>query len=120
MKKIIAITLIASLVGCAGISNPVVDLKQTPNKDYQADLAECRALSDQAITAGEGVGLGSAAGGVILGLLALVLGGNGTVIAQAFGAGAITGAAGGAVSGKENEQQITKRCLKNRGYQVLN
>ena len=120
IKQLIAAATITSLMGCAAISAPVVDLKQSPGKNYSQDLAECQDLSKQAMGATESAGIGAAAGGVLLGILALVLGGNGTIIAQSFGAGAVGGAAGGAFDGAANEMAITKKCLSGRGYRVLN
>ena len=50
----------------------------------------------------------------------MVTGGNGSGIAQAAGAGAVIGTAGGAFAGNQAQEAVVKRCLGGRGYKVLN
>ena len=107
MKKFsIVILLVISLAlgGCAGMSD-----------------TEQRTLSGGAIGAGTGAVVGAIAGNTGLGL---AVGAAAGAVSGRAGEGAAQGAIyGGTRSGldaDEEKQKVFKRCLRGRGYRVLN
>jgi hypothetical protein len=112
-----SILLIVALVvtACTAHPEPIVDTKGVNQERLARDWAECEAYTEQ-IAVGQGVAKGSAAGAVV-GAAAGAVHGN-------VGDGAATGALyGGTRSGlmaDREKQQVFKRCLRGRGYRVLN
>ena len=104
-----------AMMGCAAHPDPIVDTKGVNQEQLAKDWAECEAYTEQ-IAVGQGVAKGSAAGAVV-GAAAGAIHGD-------VGEGAATGALyGGTRSGlmaDREKQQVFKRCLRGRGYRVLN
>ncbi len=124
MKKIIAISVVASLVGCASSPQVIVDPKSvTDGIKYNRDMAECKTISENydasAATAGSAM-LGAGAG---IGTAALVLATGGLYllpagVAVAGGGGAAVG--GGISQSRESQarEKIWADCLNDRGYKA--
>ena len=134
MKHHALALLAAALVGCAA-AKPIVyqneKYQQVGQAGVDRDIAECKALADQAgATAGAGKGgdaAKSAGAGTVVGAAAGAAGG-------AIGGSPGTGAAAGAVSGlvggllwpliggssrpSEVHMNYVSQCLTERGYQV--
>jgi outer membrane lipoprotein SlyB len=103
------------LAACSGTPRPIVDTKGVDMEQYRQDLAECEQFGGEVDVVGgtaRGAGVGAAVGGAI-----------GAVRGNTRD-GAATGAiAGGASSGLRNDrerQEVVKRCMRGRGYRVLN
>ena len=95
---------------------PTADLAEALNPEQlAADWKECEAYTEQ-IVMGEGVAKGAAVGAAV--------GAAAGAIHGESGHGAATGAVyGGTRSGLEadrDKQRVFKRCLRGRGYRVLN
>lgn len=107
--------LVIALTGCAAHPDPIVDTKGVDPEKLAKDWEECEAYTEQ-IHISHGVAKGSAVG-------AAVGAAAGAVYGDA-GEGAATGAlAGGTRSGLDadrDKQMVFKRCLRGRGYRVLN
>ena len=101
--------------GCASHPEPIVDMKGVNPQELEVDWAECEAYSDEVII-GKGAAKG-AAGGAVVGAAAGAIGGNAD---QGAGYGAIWGATRSTISGDREKRQVFKRCLRGRGYRVLN
>lgn len=115
-KTLVLGTLSFVLVcGCAAHPEPIVDTKGVDMSVYEADLAECSAYGDQ-IQAGEGVAKG-AAGGAVVGAAAGAISGD---AGKGAGYGGIWGATRSGLSADREKQMVVKRCLRGRGYKVLN
>lgn len=124
MKKIIAVILALSLIGCASNPQVIVDPKSvTDGVKYNRDMAECKSISENydasAATAGSAM-LGAGAG---IGTAALVLATGGLYllpagVAVAGGGGAAVG--GGISQSKESQarERIWADCLNDRGYKA--
>lgn len=106
--------------GTAGVwrGEPIVDMKGVNVATYQADLAECRAYTQQvavlprtAGTAVAGAAVGAAVGAVLDGK-------DGA--ARGAGVGAVTGAVRGVAGGLRERRHVLRNCLQGRGYRVLN
>ena len=106
---------VSAIAACAAHPDPIVDMKGVDPERLAVDWAECEAYTEQIIV-GEGVAKGSALGGVV-GAAAGAIHGD-------AGSGAATGALyGGTRSGLDadrEKQKVFKRCLRGRGYRVLN
>jgi len=108
-RDIVSLLFITAVLGaCAAHPDPIVDTKGVDPEKLAQDWDECEAYTEEILIA-QGVAKGSAAGGAI----------NSNV-----GRGAANGALyGGTRSGLDadrEKQQVFKRCLRGRGYRVLN
>lgn len=106
------------LAACTTTDEIIIDEKGVDMNAYQQDLAECRGYASQVQT-GEKAGKGAASGAVVGGLIGAITDGTDGAVRGA-GVGAVGGAAKGASQGERDEVQVVKRCLRGRGYQVLN
>lgn len=113
--KLLFLIAAVALAGCAAHPDPIVDTKGVDPERLAQDWAECEEYTEQ-ILISQGVVKGGALGGVV-GAAAGAVGGN-------AGDGAAYGAiAGGTRSGLDadrEKQRVFKRCLRGRGYRVLN
>lgn len=111
------ITLLACvlLAACSSHPGPIIDTKGVNMSRYEADLADCESYADQ-IKIEKGVAKGTVAGGAVGAATGAVLGNTG----EGAGVGAIAGAAKSARLGEREKTGVVKRCLRGRGYRVLN
>ena len=103
------------LVACTTTDEIIIDKKGVDMARYARDLAECRGYSAEVKT-GEKTAKGAASGAVVGGLIGAVTGDAGA----GAGVGAVSGGARGASQGEQQKVQVVKRCLRGRGYRVLN
>ena len=107
--------IVAALAACAAHPDPIVDTKGVDPEKLAQDWDECEEYTEQ-ILISQGVAKGSATGAVV--------GAVGGAIDGDVGRGAANGALyGGTWSGLEadrDKQRVFKRCLRGRGYRVLN
>lgn len=110
-------TFFASLVisGCASHPDPIIDMKGVDPVAMQADWDDCEAYSAEVVVA-KGTASG-AAGGAVAGGAAGAIGGNAD---RGAGYGAVWGATRSAIDGDREKQNVFKRCMRGRGYKVLN
>lgn len=101
--------------GCAAHPDPIVDTKGVDMQKYAQDWDECEAYSEQ-VHVSEGVAKG-AAGGAAVGAIDGAISGN---TAEKAGRGALYGGAASGIQSEKTKQQVFKRCLRGRGYKVLN
>ena len=79
---------------------------------YEQDLAECNGFADQ-VHIEYGMARGAAAGAAV-GMI------RGRDIAENAGVGAVLGISKSGLQGAKEKEQLVKRCLRYRGYRVLN
>lgn len=113
---ILLITALLLATGCAARNQVVIDPSGVQMERYQADLAQCKQIAMQV----EQKALGGAVGGALAGALIGASLGNSKTAKKIAGAGAVTGTARAAHSTKKERLKVTKNCLRNRGYTVLN
>jgi outer membrane lipoprotein SlyB len=99
--------------------NPIIDAKTSKHPErFDADLAECRALAEQAPAGGKVAG--GAGVGALVGAGVAVATGHSDAAGRAAGGGAVIGGAKGAGASNQEKTMIVRNCLKGRGYAVLN
>lgn len=107
--------LVALTGGCASHPDPIIDMKGVSEVAMQADWEECEEYSDQVIVA-KGMSKGAAGGAAAGGAAGAISGDAGA----GAGYGAVWGATRSAIEGDEEKQRVFKRCMRGRGYKVLN
>jgi len=110
--SVLATMLVA---GCPAHPDPIIDMKGVDEATMQADWGECEAYSDQVVI-GKGAAKG-AAGGAVVGAATGAISGEADAGA---GYGAIWGATRSTLKGDREKQRVFKRCMRGRGYRVLN
>ena len=103
------------LSGCASHPDPIIDMKGEDPVAMQADWDECEAYSNEVVVA-RGTAKG-AAGGAAVGAATGAISGD---AAAGAGYGAIWGATRSGIDGSREQQMVFKRCMRGRGYRVLN
>lgn len=96
----------------------VVDTRGVDPYAYEVDLADCKEYAAQ-VEVSELTLEGAAEGAVVGAVLGAVLGNHETVERSA-GAGAVLGGVKSNKRARYEQDRIVKRCLKGRGYKVLN
>jgi len=116
MKKTLVIgmaTAIFALPLCAKI---IIDPEGVEMGQYQRDTQECQQIASQVDQRGASSAVRGAAVGAGLGAIT----GNSKSAKKGAGAGALLGAVGGRGSTAAERDKVTKNCLSNKGYTVLN
>ncbi len=115
IKLLVVLLISAIFTACASHPDPIIDTKGVDPQAMQVDWTDCAAYSDQVVIA-KGAAKG-AAGGAAAGGVAGAIGGNAE---QGAGYGAVWGAARSTLHGDREKQNVFKRCMRGRGYRVLN
>jgi len=103
------------LAACAGTSRPIIDTKGVNMAVYRQDLAECQQFGGE-VGVASGTAKGAGAGAVVGGALGAVRGN----VTDGAATGAIAGGASSALRNDRERQEVVKRCMRGRGYRVLN
>ena len=115
IRSVVLLIVTAWVTGCASHPDPIIDTKGVNPVAMEQDWNECEAYSDQVII-GKGAAKG-AAGGAVAGAATGAISGSAE---QGAGYGAIWGAARSTLDGDREKQNVFKRCMRGRGYRVLN
>ncbi len=107
-----------ALLACTTTNEIIIDEKYSPMANYAADLAECQGYAEQ-VAVREKTARGAASGAVIGGAIGGITDGSDGA-ARGAGVGAVTGAAKGVNRSEQDRLRVTKNCLRNRGYVILN
>lgn len=117
MKLIYLLLITLAVPGCAS-QKVIIDKEGVDMSKYEQDLETCKQYAEEVETGSE-VAKGAAGGAVIGGAVGAILGGRRSAEKLA-GVGAVTGAARGGSGASSSKSQVTKNCLRGRGYRVLN
>ncbi len=104
------------LTACSSAPGPIVDTKGVNMERYHEDLADCEGYAEQ-VRIEEGMARGGAAGGAVGAAAGAILGES---VGEYAGVGAVAGAAKSGIRGDQEKSQVVKRCMRGRGYKVLN
>lgn len=112
-----AILLTAACTNTGADYTPIVDGPTGPN--FNADLAQCQQLSQQqAIVDGDTAATAATAAGVA-GASSVIFNGNSSNLGEAAAVGALTGLASGSLRNNREREEIIRRCMRGRGYNVV-
>lgn len=112
---LITIATAIGLAGCAAHPEPIVDMKGVDPVRFEQDQAECAAYADQ-VDPAKGAAKGAVAGAAV-GAATGAISGSAD---RGAGYGGIWGATRSGMRGNAEKQAVFKRCLRGRGYRVLN
>ncbi len=116
LQHLLLCTAVSALAACSSAPGPIVDTKGVNMSSYHADLADCEGYADQ-VRIEHGVAKGAAAGGAVGAATGAILGES---IGEFAGVGAVAGGAKSAIRGDQEKSEVVKRCMRGRGYKVLN
>lgn len=122
MHAISKLGLVASaaiVAGCAAHPDPIVDMKGVDLEAYEQDWAECEGYADEVVVAA-GVAKGAGFGAAIGAVSGAIGGGGSTHVATSAQYGALWGGTRSGLDADEARQEVFKRCMRGRGYRVLN
>ena len=114
--RMIAVTATALVAGCAAHPEPIIDLKGVNQAVFEQDWSECKAYSEQ-VHIEDGVAKGAATGAVVGAIGGAI--GDGDV-SKSAGYGGLYGGTRSGLAADREKQAVFKRCMKGRGYKVLN
>ena len=113
--QLLATFSMALAAGCASHPEPIIDMQGVDAAALELDWADCEAYADEVIVA-RGAATG-ATGGAVAGAAAGAISGDAD---KGAGYGAVWGATRSSIDGAREKQMVFKRCLRGRGYRVLN
>ena len=115
-KRILScLLLVIALGACAAHPDPIVDTKGVDPERLAQDWEECEAYTDE-ILMSQGVAKGSALGAVVGAAAGAIHGDAG----EGAASGALYGGTRSGLDADREKQRVFKRCLRGRGYRVLN
>lgn len=116
IKIFIAWTLGAvAIAGCAAHPDPIIDMQGVDPNALAKDWEECEAYT-QEILISQGVVKGGTTGAVVGALGGAIDGDAG----KGAAGGALYGGTRSGLDADREKQKVFKRCLRGRGYRVLN
>ena len=115
MISISVLVTVLMVAGCSSHPDPIIDMKGVDPVAMQNDWDDCEIYSDQVIVA-SGAARG-ATGGAVAGAAGGAISGN---AAEGAGYGAVWGATRSSIDGAREKEDVFKRCMRGRGYRVLN
>ena len=117
---VISISLSAAVLlsGCAAHPDPIIDTKGEDPDVLAQDWAECESYTEEVLVS-KGVAKGAGTGAVV-GAVAGAIGGNSSDVAESAGVGALYGGTRSGLDAAKEKQMVFKRCMRGRGYRVLN
>ncbi|MDJ0759344.1 MAG: hypothetical protein QNJ19_08090 [Woeseiaceae bacterium] len=113
--RISSILLLALLAGCAANPNPIIDTKGVDKARMAEDWQECEQISKE-VNVPTGVAKGAGLGAAV-GAAAGAIGGD---VSESAGWGALWGGTRSGLDADKEQSKVFKRCMKGRGYRVLN
>lgn len=107
--------LAAIVAGCAAHPDPIVDLKGVDRDKYDQDWRECEAYTEEILIT-KGIAKGAATGAAV-GAVSGAISGD---VGEGAAYGGLYGGTSSGLKADAERQKVFKRCLRGRGYKVLN
>ena len=101
-----------------GSGKPIVDTKGVNMTQYESDLEECSTFSED-ISTGKSIAKGAVTGAAV-GAVIEAITDDVRSRRDAIEVGAVSGGAQSGIRAVQQKEQIVRRCLRGRGYKVLN
>ena len=101
-----------------GSGKPIVDTKGVNMTQYEVDMEECSTFSED-ISTGKSIAKGIITGAAV-GAVIEAIADNARSRRDAIEVGAVTGGTQSGIRAVQEKEQIVRRCLRGRGYKVLN
>ena len=123
-KLYLTLTMVLFLSACASgyrygaPEKVIIDTLGVDLAQYQVDLADCEQYAAQINVANRTVE-GAVGGAVVGGVLGAVVG-NSDTAERSAGAGAVLGGVKSNKRSRHKQDMVVRKCLKGRGYRVLN
>ena len=114
-QRLFLILASLALTGCAAHPDPIVDMKGVDPERLAQDWDECEAYTEQ-ILVSQGIVKGSGTGAAV-GAVAGAINGD---VTRGAANGALYGGTRSGLDADREKQKVFKRCLRGRGYRVLN
>lgn len=108
----------ACVAGCAAHPDPIIDMKGVDQEQFVRDWNDCEGYSEE-VQMSKGIAKGAGVGAVI-GAAAGAIGGNSSDVAEGAAVGGLYGGTDSGLQADREKQQVFKRCMRGRGYRVLN
>ncbi len=118
MRALVTLLLLALAIllsGCAAHPDPIIDTKGVDPEALAQDWDECDAYTDEIVVA-KGVAKGAALGGAVGAAVGAIDGD----VAEDAAHGALYGGTRSGLDADREKQKVFKRCMRGRGYRVLN
>lgn len=103
------------LSGCAAHPKPIVDMKGVDKVAFEQDWQECESYTDE-ILISRGIAKGTATGAAV-GAVSGAISGD---VGEGAAYGGLYGGTRSGLDADRERQAVFKRCLRGRGYKVLN
>lgn len=115
MRNLTLLLVMTAIVACAAHPDPIVDMKGVDPEALAQDWRECESYSEEVVIS-RGVAKGSATGAAVGAIAGAIHGDAG----EAAATGALYGGTRSGLDADRDKQMVFKRCLRGRGYRVLN
>jgi outer membrane lipoprotein SlyB len=104
------------MAGCAAHPEPIIDMQTVSDMEkFERDWDDCETYTEE-IAIEKGIAKGSATGAVVGAMAGTIDGDAG----KGAGYGAIYGGTRSGLDADRERQKVFKRCMRGRGYRVLN
>ena len=101
-----------------GSGKPIVDTKGVNMTQYELDLEECSTFAED-ISTGKSIAKGAVTGAAV-GAVIEAITDDERSWGDTFEVGAVSGGAQSGIRATQKKEQVVRRCLRGRGYKVLN
>ena len=101
-----------------GSGKPIVDTKGVNMAQYELDLKECSTFSED-ISTGKSIAKGAVTGAAVRAVIEAITDDERSW-GDTFEVGAVSGGTKSGIRAVREKEQLVRRCLRGRGYKVLN
>jgi hypothetical protein len=112
---LVLLVILTTIAGCAAHPDPIVDMQGVNPNRLARDWDDCEGYSEE-IKITKGVAKGTATGAGV----GAIGGAINNDVGRAAANGALIGATRSGLKADRDKQMVFKRCLRGRGYRVLN
>ncbi len=115
VELLVSLVILTAIAGCAAHPDPIVDMQGVNPERLARDWGDCEGYSEE-IKITKGIAKGTATGAGV-GAIGGAINGD---VGRAAANGALIGATRSGLDADRDKQMVFKRCLRGRGYRVLN